>query len=61
MALRGLWDSFFSRKGGAAMTDWSRFWPFKKVAFAAGAPVPPEEVTPEKLQQMVQVLRGEWK
>jgi 1-acyl-sn-glycerol-3-phosphate acyltransferase len=61
MALRGLWDSFFSRKGGAAMTDWSRFWPFKKVALVTGAPVPPEQVTLEGLQNTVQILRGDWR
>ena len=61
MALRGLWDSFFSRKGGAAMTDLKRIAPFKKVALVAGAPVTPEQVSPEKLQQMVQALRGDWK
>ncbi len=61
MALRGLWDSFFSRKGGAAMTDLSRIAPFKRVAIAVGAPVPPQEATPERLQQQVAALRGDWR
>jgi 1-acyl-sn-glycerol-3-phosphate acyltransferase len=61
MALRGLWGSFFSRKGGAAMTQPSRIAPFKKIALAVGAPVAPEKVSPEGLQQRVLALRGDWR
>ena len=61
MALRGLWGSFFSRKGGKAMTRLSHVAPFKQIALAASRAVPPQEVTPEALQQMVSALRGDWK
>jgi 1-acyl-sn-glycerol-3-phosphate acyltransferase len=61
MALKGLWGSFFSRKDGPAMTRPFRRGPFSKIALAAGAAVPPQEATPETLQQRVQVLRGNWK
>ena len=61
LALRGLWGSFFSRMGGAAM---SRFFPrgiSSKIALVAGAPIPPAQVAPESLQATVQALRGDWK
>lgn len=61
MALKGLWGSFFSRKDGPAMTRPFRRGPFSKIALAAGAAVPPQEATPEALQQLVQMLRGDWK
>ena len=61
MALRGLWGSFFSRRGGRAMSQLSRLAPFKKVALAVGAPVAPQLATPESLQQAVLALRGDWR
>ena len=61
LALRGLWGSFFSRKGGKAMTRLSHLAPFKKISLVAGKPVAPDEVTPEALQQKVSELRGGWK
>jgi 1-acyl-sn-glycerol-3-phosphate acyltransferase len=61
MALRGLWGSFFSRKGGAAMTEPFRRGVFNKIALVAAAPVPAHVVTPEGLQEQVQSLRGEWR
>ena len=61
LALRGLWGSFFSRKGGRAMTDLSRIAPFKKISLYAGEPVLAEHATPEGLQQKVLALRGNWK
>ncbi len=61
MALKGLWGSFFSRKDGPAMTRPFRRGPFSRIALAAGAAMPPQEATPEALQQLVQVLRGDWK
>jgi len=58
MALRGLWGSFFSRRGGPAMRKWpTRFW--SKIALVVGAPVPPETVTADGLQERVRELRGE--
>jgi 1-acyl-sn-glycerol-3-phosphate acyltransferase len=59
LALRGLWDSFFSRKGGPAMTDPGRLRPFRKIALVAGHAVAPAEATPEHLQQIVLALRGD--
>jgi 1-acyl-sn-glycerol-3-phosphate acyltransferase len=61
MALRGLWGSFFSRKGGAAMTRPWRLRPFAKIGLAVGAPVAPPAATPEGLQAEVLALRGDWK
>jgi 1-acyl-sn-glycerol-3-phosphate acyltransferase len=56
MALRGLWGSMFSRKGGRAFFKRPR--PFSLVELVVGAPLPPQAVTPEGLQQVVQELRG---
>jgi 1-acyl-sn-glycerol-3-phosphate acyltransferase len=61
MALRGLWGSFFSRQGGAAMSRPWRMKPFAKIALAVGAPVPAAEAIPEKLQAHVLALRGDSK
>jgi 1-acyl-sn-glycerol-3-phosphate acyltransferase len=57
MALRGLWGSMFSRKGGPAFLKRPR--PLSLVELVVGAPIPPEAVTPEGLQQVVQELRGD--
>jgi hypothetical protein len=61
IALRGLWGSFFSRKGGAAMTRPFRRGIFSRIALAVGSPVLPQHVTPERLQAEVLALRGDWK
>ena len=61
LALRGLWGSFFSRKGGAAMTRPSALLPLRKVGIVAGDPVAPAAATPEALQANVLALRGEWR
>jgi hypothetical protein len=61
MALRGLWGSFFSRKGGAAMSKPARFVPFRRIALAVDAPVAPPAATPEALQANVLALRGNWR
>ena len=57
MALRGLWGSYFSRKGGAAFRGipW-KFW--LKVELVAEAAVAPEQVSAADLQQRVTTLRG---
>ena len=59
MALRGLWGSFFSRKGGQAMSNPLRLRPFAKIGLLVGEPVKPEMATPEHLQARVAALRGE--
>ncbi|MCX8115665.1 MAG: MFS transporter [Burkholderiaceae bacterium] len=61
VALQGLWGSFFSRKGGAAMTKPFRRGLFSKIGVAVGVPVAPAEATPEALRTMVAELRGDWK
>ena len=61
MALRGLWGSFFSRMGGAAMSKPWRAVPFRRIALAIGAAVPAAAATPETLQAQVLALRGDWK
>lgn len=61
VALQGLWGSFFSRKGGAAMTRPFRRGLFSKIGVAVGLPVAPAEATPEALQSMVATLRGDWR
>jgi hypothetical protein len=59
MALRGLWGSFFSRKGGAAMQRLPRrFW--SRIEVVAGDPVPPGQASAQFLQDKVAALRGTW-
>jgi hypothetical protein len=60
MALRGLWGSFFSRKGGAAMSRPLRRGAFSRIALAVARPIPAASVSPEGLQRIVQDLRGDW-
>ena len=59
MALRGLWGSFFSRKGGRAMSNPLHLRPFSKVGLVASAAFAPQSATPEALQAEVAGLRGE--
>jgi 1-acyl-sn-glycerol-3-phosphate acyltransferase len=60
MALRGLWGTFFSRKGGHAMSSFpTHLW--SRIALAVGVPVAPEAVSAAKLQKNVLALRGDWK
>jgi 1-acyl-sn-glycerol-3-phosphate acyltransferase len=59
LALRGLWGSFFSRMGGAAMTRPFRRGVLSKIGLVAGAPLAPEAVTPEGLQERVLAMRGD--
>ena len=60
MALRGLYGSFFSRRGGkAAMTRLPRrFW--SRIELVATAPVHGDDANAEDLQRIVAGLRGEW-
>lgn len=61
MALRGLWGSFFSRKGGPAMTKPFRRGILSKIALVVAAPVPAAVVTPDAMQETVAALRGSWR
>lgn len=61
MALRGLWGSFFSRKGGAAMTRPFRRGVLNRLQLVVGEPIPAAEATPEGLQRVVTTLRGDWR
>jgi len=58
MALRGLWGSFFSRRGGAAMAVRSNLRPFSAIGLSVGEPVAPEKATPEHLRELVLTLRA---
>ena len=61
LALRGLWGSFFSRRGGPAMTKWHRIVKriYSRVSLVAAPAVPPHETTPEGLHAAVLRLRGD--
>ncbi|MBC7205508.1 MAG: 1-acyl-sn-glycerol-3-phosphate acyltransferase, partial [Methyloversatilis sp.] len=59
LALRGLWGSFFSRKGGPAMTRPLRRGLFNRIELVGAPPVAPEAATPDALQAIVAGLRGE--
>jgi 1-acyl-sn-glycerol-3-phosphate acyltransferase len=63
LALKGLWGSFFSRRGGPAMSKPHRIVTkvFSKIGLEASAAVAPSAVTPEGLQVEVQRMRGDWK
>ncbi|HXF67347.1 MAG TPA: MFS transporter [Burkholderiales bacterium] len=61
LALRGLWGSFFSRMGGAAMTRPFRRGILSRIGLVAGEPLAPELATPEQLQARVAALRGDWR
>ena len=55
MALRGMWGSFFSRKGGPAMRrPFRRVW--SRIELVVGEPVPPEQVTAGELARRVAAL-----
>jgi 1-acyl-sn-glycerol-3-phosphate acyltransferase len=58
LALRGLWGSFFSHKGGGALKRLpKRFW--SKVEIHVGEPVAPEMVKADDLRSRVAALRGD--
>ena len=61
VALQGLWGSFFSRAGGAAMTQPFRRGLLSRIGIAVGDAVPASEATPERLQALVLALRGDRK
>ncbi len=59
LALKGLWGSFFSRHGGAAMTRPFRRGVLSRIALEAAPAVAPELATPESLQATVLAMRGD--
>ncbi len=59
MALKGLWGSFFSRKGGPAMTRPFRRGLLSSIALEVAPAMSPEAATPEALQQAVLQMRGD--
>jgi 1-acyl-sn-glycerol-3-phosphate acyltransferase len=61
LALRGLYGSFFSRRGGTTPMSRlpRRFW--SKIEIVATTPVTGEQATAANLQEIVQGLRGDWK
>ena len=61
IALKGLWGSFFSRRGGPAMTKPLRRGIWSRIGLEVAPPVAPAGVTPEALQETVQSMRGEWR
>ena len=58
-ALHNLWGSSFSRIDGAAMAKPLRRGLFNHVGLVVGAPIPPDQVSPESLQVRVQALLDE--
>ena len=55
IGLRGLWGSFFSRKGGAALRrPFRRLW--SRIDLSIGPPVPPREVRADDLARRVAAL-----
>jgi 1-acyl-sn-glycerol-3-phosphate acyltransferase len=58
LALCGLWGSFFSRKGGPAMTRPLRRGILSRIGLVAGSVLPPDAATPDRLQAEVTALRG---
>jgi 1-acyl-sn-glycerol-3-phosphate acyltransferase len=61
IALQGLWGSFFSRRGGAAMTRPFRRGLFNRIGINVGALVEPVAALPESLHAQVASLRGDWR
>jgi 1-acyl-sn-glycerol-3-phosphate acyltransferase len=61
VALQGLWGSFFSRLGGAAMTRPFRRGLFSRIGINVGTPVAPALAVPDTLQAQVAALRGDWR
>ncbi|WP_338765251.1 MFS transporter [Massilia sp. METH4] len=61
MALRGLWGHLLSRSKDNVFERAFRKGLRSRLALAVGQPVAPHAATPERLQQEVLALRGEWK
>ena len=61
MALRGLWGSLLTRDPGNLFERSFTRGPRSRLALAVGMPVPPQDASPEYLQQQVSALRGNWR
>lgn len=61
MALRGLWGSLFSRDPSNPVARTFKRGLFSRLELAVGEAIPPEQVSPELLQEKVRELRGHWK
>ncbi len=61
IALRGLWGSLFSRAGEPALRRRLARGFFPRIGVEVGAAMPAHEATPERLQQTVGELRGNWR
>jgi len=59
MGLSGLWGSFFSRIEGKAMSKPFRRGLFSRVGLNIGAPLAPENASPQQLFDKVRELRGD--
>ena len=55
VAINGLWDSWFSRQGGAALAKRPRRFR-ARITITIGAPIPPEEATVATLEERVREL-----
>jgi len=60
VALQGLWGSFFSRKGGAAMTRPLRRGAFSRIGVNVGGAIAAADAAPDILRARVAALRGNW-
>jgi len=61
LALKGLWGSFFSRRGGPAMRNPLNLRPFSKIGLEAGEAFAPQTAMPDVLQATVLRMRGDWR
>ncbi|NJD86884.1 MAG: MFS transporter [Betaproteobacteria bacterium] len=61
MALQGLYGSFFSRRGGAAMSKPFRRGVFSRIGLQVAPAVAPTLATPESMHRKVLELRGDWR
>ena len=58
LALKGLWNSWFSRRRGKVMVGLPGYFR-GRIELIAGEPVPAHEVSAPHLEQMVRNLRGQ--
>ena len=60
LALKGLWNSWFSRRRGSAMSGLPGYFR-GNIELVAGSPVPADQVSATALEEMVKSLRGQVK